>query len=582
MSPRPGLRRACRFAYGRRAGAAILLAVVAGLAVRLAVQRHYSPLASDSVHYVLLARALAAGEGFVSGGSQHPDLSRSPMLPLLGAAVSLASGLDALAAGRLAVALASALLVVPLFFLARRSFGPLAGLAALPLGALSCTMGTSIHVMPAAPYLLFVVGAVAAVATAGRRPRARWFAAAGALAGAAALTRTEGLIVAIAVAAWAGADAVFRTRGRGVPAAGRAPRLRTGLARTLMVAAGAVAVYAPYAIWASSRLGRPSPVPGMQYVSDMRDVCDRLSLREMDGPDLPWPERTTYVVSADRKRRVLETWFDTRVLLSPAATFADAARTEAGVPAPETPTLGHLAARRVRIVGRSLRGLPSALREGHYLPLVPVVLGIVGLVTALARRSRRRAVLLLTLMGAATLAPIVSHVEGRFFYAPFALGLALAAGGWGWIAARLVAAGGLAGVLLRAGVHVALAAAVAASGVRHTDGVVEPLAREAVHRAIAADVARIAGDGPVLAVQGNVPFWARRPYRAIPIGDPAVVFDYARAQGASCLVLEGDRDLERRPQLAPLARDPAPAGFVLELTRPAPQGGELRVFRLGG
>lgn len=596
MKLRPGLRRACRLAYGRRAAAALVLAVVAGLAVRLVLQRRYTPLASDSVHYVLLARALASGQGFVSGGSQHPDLSRSPMLPLLTAGVVRATGLDALSAGRFTVAFTSALLVVPLFFLTRRLFGALAALAALPLGAFSCTLGTAIHVMPAAPYLLFAVGAIAAVWSAGRRPRPALFVAAGALAGAAALARTEGVVIAIAVAGWAVLDVWFRrrtarsrpTRGtRGSHGTRGSRRLRTGLARGLLVASAAAAVYGPYAVWASWRLGRLSPIPGMQYVSDIREVCDRLSLRDMDGPDLPWSERATYVVSADRKQRVLETWFDTRVLLPPAATFAEASRSAGGAaPIPETPTLHNLTGRRIRIIMQSVRELPFVLREGHYLPVVPVALGMVGLVTALARRSRRRAVFFVAVMGAASFAPLFSHIEARFLYAPFALGLTVAAGGWGWIAARLLGAGGAPGLAVRAvravgaAIHVALVAGVAASGVGHTDGVVEPLARQALHKEIAAEIARVAGDGPVLAVQGNAPFWAERPYRAVPIGSPSIVLDYAHAQAATCLVLEGDRDLRRRPELDPLTHEPAPPGFHLVLKRPSPQGGDLRVFRI--
>jgi hypothetical protein len=38
-------------------------------------------LLSDSFHYMLLGDALAHGRGFVSGGSQHPDLTRAPLLP---------------------------------------------------------------------------------------------------------------------------------------------------------------------------------------------------------------------------------------------------------------------------------------------------------------------------------------------------------------------------------------------------------------------------------------------------------------------------------------------------------------------
>jgi len=598
MRIRPGLRGASRFAAGRRAAGVLLVAVAAGLAVRIVLQRQYTPLASDSVHYVLLARALAAGQGFVSGGSQHPDLSRSPMLPLLTAGVARTSGLDALTAGRVTVAVASALLVVPLFFLTRRLFGPLAALASLPLGAFSCALGTAIHVMPAAPYLLFAVGALAAAASAARRPRATALLAAGVLAGAAAITRPEGLIVAIAIAAWAGIDLLTRRRSRSnrgmgaalapVPAPAvrtRSRRLRVSAASALLVAAGAAAVYGPYTAWASWRLGRFSPVPGMQYLSDMRLVCDRLSLREMDGPDLPWAERALFVVSADRTRRVLETWFDTRVLLPPAATFAGATGSPEGpAPIPQTPSLAGIALRRLRIVGESVRSLPSALREGHFLPVVPVLLGGAGLLAALTRRRRRRAVVFLALMGAAMLAPIVSHVEARFLYAPFVLGLVVAACGWGWIGARLLAVGrgGATGRALCAGASLALGAGVAVSGVGHTDGSLEPRAREALHRGIAGEVARAAGSGPVLSVQANVPFWAGRPYRPIPVGPPGVVLDYARAQGAACLVLEGSRDLSRRPELAPLAHDPPPAGFRLVSARPALQGGELRVFRIEG
>jgi len=603
MRTRPGLRGASRFAAGRRAAGALLLAVAAGLAVRIVLQRQYTPLASDSIHYVLLARALAAGQGFVSGGSQHPDLSRSPMLPLLTAGVARTSGLDALTAGRVTVAVASALLVVPLFFLTRRLFGPLAALASLPLGAFSCALGTAIHVMPAAPYLLFALAALAAAASAARRPRATALLAAGVLAGAAAITRPEGLIVAIAIAAWAGIDPLTRRRAgpaaraarpnrpsgaadAPVPARAaptRSRRLRVSAAGALLVAAGAAAVYGPYTAWASWRLGRLSPVPGMQYLSDMRLVCDRLSLRDMDGPDLPWAERALFVVSADRTRRVLETWFDTRVLLPPAATFAGVTGSPEG-PAPthQAQTLAGIALRRLRIVGESVRSLPSALREGHFLPVVPLLLGCAGLLAALTHRRRRRAVVFLALMGAAMLAPIASHVEARFLYAPFVLGLVVAASGWGWLAARLLPVGGrgATGRALCAGVSLALAAGVAVSGVGHTDGSLEPRAREALHRGIAGEVARAAGSGPVLSVQANVPFWAGRPYRPIPVGPPAIVLDYARAQGAACLVLEGNRDLSRRPELAPLAHDPPPAGFRLVSARPALQGGELRVFRI--
>ena len=306
----------------------------------------------------------------------------------------------------------------------------------------------------------------------------------------------------------------------------------------------------------------------------------------MDGPELPWSERATYVVSADRGRRVLETWFNARVLLPPAATFSQATGSPGGhAPIAEAPTFSHIATRRLRIIADSLRKLPSAMREGHFLPVLPVLLGIAGITAAITRPSRRRALVFLAFMGLVTLAPLLSHIEARFLYAPFALGLVAATGGWAWIAARLLAIGDsnrgdARGLVIASGAWIVLAAGVAMSGVRHTDGIVEPIAREALHRSLAKDVARLAGGRPVLAVQSNLPFWSGCPYRPIPVGSPHVVLDYARAQGASCLVLEGTRDLRRRPELEPLLSDPPPPGYRLELLRPAPQGGELRVFRI--
>jgi hypothetical protein len=58
------------------------------------------------------------------------------------------------------------------------------------------------------------------------------------------------------------------------------------------------------------------------------------------------------------------------------------------------------------------------------------------------------------------------------------------------------------------------------------------------------------------------------------------VFDYARSQGARTLVLEADRDMEARPELAWLLAPNRPAFLhvVRDVTRP--HAGRLLVFEI--
>jgi hypothetical protein len=423
--------------------------------------------------------------------------------------------------------------------------------------------------------------------------------------------------------------------------------------RAGLLLAGGLVLYAPYAAWVSLRLGRFSPAPGIEYLNDMRWVCDQLHLREMEGPYLPWSERTVFVLAADHRRRVLETYFDERILLTPAARFSgsgeiaedmspaatSASAADPGRPTDPPVTRQALVRRRLRILAGNLKQLPSTLYQEHFLPLGPVLLAFIGLLTGHTSPGRRRGLVFLAAMGALSLTPLLSHIEARFLYVPFAFALVLGAGGWSWLAQRLPAVakeppgatmneatedgpqteasqwreggvgwrGGPAGSregaaesrsgvadvrtaaavsrrgvhaprrVLLAALHAGLLVLVALAGFRHTDGVVDPLSRRALQKEIAA-LAADCGNGPILAVQQHVPFYARRPYRAIPVGDPDLVLDYARRQGASCLVLEGERDLRRRPELVPLMNDPTPSGLRLLAARPHPEGGEMRLF----
>jgi 4-amino-4-deoxy-L-arabinose transferase-like glycosyltransferase len=554
----------------RQTFVAVLLAVALGFAIRWAVETPVYAYGSDHFQHLLIARSLAAGEGFSSGGSQHPDLSRPPLFPVLTAGFLLLTGNVELAA-QILIVLASALVVVPLFVLARNTFGPRAAMAALPLGALS-RLVASAGLMTEPLFLFLGLSAGAATWSAVRRPRYLAFFAAGVVAGASALARFEGVALIPILAAWAAIGS-----GR------RPPRPGPRLARALALLAGALLLYGPYVAWVSSQTHRWNPTPGVQYLRDMREVSDRLALRSVEGPWVPWTERAQYLVSADRRHRVLETYFNDGILLEP--DHSQLAGSE-----PPAPPAGsgsdprrwmHLILRRFNIAVGNLSRLPYRLHSSDFLPLAPVALGLVGAISALRLRRTRRALLYLVTLAIAALSPVLSHIEARFLYLPFAVGLIVSAGGWGWIASRLSALRGRGAGIARIAVHVGIASLVASSAFHHHTGHDARYRRSWFRQQFAAHASRELPPGPILAVQMHVPYWAGRPYRAIPVGDADVLLDYARSQGAVGVFFDSTEDLRRRPHLRTLLEDPPPAGLLLVVVEPLPDNaGEVRLFEV--
>ncbi len=566
MTPRQGSLPRRRWTRGRRGALVLAAAVAAAFLLRLLAQVPEARTSSDTFQYLLLGRSLAAGEGYVSGGSEHPDLSRPPLLPLLVAAALPLAGGDMERAGRLAVAATGALLLLPLFYLSRGLFGARAGLAALLLGGASCAMGAAVVILPTAPFVLLILSAAACAWAGARRRSARLLAVAGALAGAAALARAEGLAWALLLAAWAGLDRL----GRPLPRPGR-------LARAALVLAGAAALYAPYAAWASARLGHPSLAPTVEYLSVMRDLTDRLGLRDVPGPPLPWQERAKALPTADHRALVLTEVF---VHGRPADPDPEqVALEEASVAPGEAHDPWLVLMRRIHIVRGNVTRLYSVAKWHHFLTPLPLVLAGIGLAHGLSRRRLRRGVLFVLLLAAGGLAPLLSHVEGRFLHAPHALGLILAAGGWGWLDRQLAGRWGRAGGLLRAGVGLLVAAALLHAGWRHVQGLrADPAIRAA--QEVAAAAAGAAPPGSLLGTQPDLAFLAGRPFRLLPVGPAATVHDHALAQGAALLALEGERDAQLRPHLPELAAGVAPPGFRLIHAQPDPRGGWLRLYQV--
>jgi hypothetical protein len=234
--------------------------------------------------------------------------------------------------------------------------------------------------------------------------------------------------------------------------------------------------------------------------------------------------------------------------------------------------------RRIRIAVRNLRLVPSHLGQAHLLPPVPLLLGRVGVIACLPRRGGWRPLLITSALMGFGLLPVVTNMEDRFLYAPFAAGLVVAAAGWGEIDRR---AGTRLPVLARIALHAALFWGVAASGMTHRMNESPKLDLELAQRTLAARALPSLPPGPILAVRPHFPFWAGRAYRPLPILGPGEVLAFARMQDAKALVLQVPYDVKNRPQLAALAQAAPPPGFTRIDRQPIAGGGELLLFRLG-
>jgi 4-amino-4-deoxy-L-arabinose transferase-like glycosyltransferase len=183
-----------------------LLGVVAlaARAAAVAATPDYRPQHDDH-SYLMHALALAQDHAypvFHAGGRLVPTAYRAPGFPVMLAVAH--RGLDGtLAADRVAQVLAGAAIPLLVWWVGRQIWGPRTALAAGLLAAVSPVLVLFDASLISEPlFTALLLGALGCALHA--HNRAGWAVAAGALAGAAALTRPEGLAVAVAVALCAG------------------------------------------------------------------------------------------------------------------------------------------------------------------------------------------------------------------------------------------------------------------------------------------------------------------------------------------------------------------------------------------
>jgi hypothetical protein len=239
---------------GGRAGLATVIAILLiGLGLRVGNAWEGRAPVFDAAAYAKIARNLDQGRGFTLGReATQPAGNYSPGVPLLAAGLYELSGGVHERLARLALALIGSLSVLFAYLIGRRLSGPAAGLIGAGAVAIYPALLEYQGMLMGEPLAATLLsGAVLAMLRAtDPRPAApalgRWLIP-GILLGALALVRPEYLAVALLL------DLVVLVRGVRVDR-------RAGLARALVLLAGAVLVVAPWTVRNAIALDRFVPV----------------------------------------------------------------------------------------------------------------------------------------------------------------------------------------------------------------------------------------------------------------------------------------------------------------------------------
>jgi len=191
-----------------RPRAALAVVLVVALILRLAalaVESGYEPV-YDSADYDRHAVSIAAGDGYPQSAIAEdggPSAFRPPLYPyLLGGVYAVVGENAGVEAGRVLGALLGVLAVALVYAVGRLGWSPRIGLLAAALAAVFPPLVFSHLALISEPLFIALELGVVACALAGRRAGGdwRWALAAGVLCGLAALTRSNGALLAIPAA----------------------------------------------------------------------------------------------------------------------------------------------------------------------------------------------------------------------------------------------------------------------------------------------------------------------------------------------------------------------------------------------
>lgn len=513
---------------------ALAIIVAAGLVLRgvLLVWRG-DYLVYDEAYYLLLARSLAAGEGFRLNGLAHVALS--PLQPVLVAAAALLGANDVWTS-RLLGAVTGALLCLPVAALGERLAGRRAGLAAaatvtLVPGLMAFTpffpgRAWNLYFGTEPLFLLLLLGGAAMAARAAGSVRLREWAALGAVCGLMFLSRAEGLIAApllmVVAALHLGARRAAARAWRG----------------WLLAALLALVVAAPYLLYLRHTLGRWALSGRVQMRGAAQPVIPTASQRGGSvleafvwGGDAEAFRMELYRLNAAGTAMQSQYWGVAREpARAPApavAALPAAPATAQAAPASATP-----APARANWIVRFARGLRTTM------PWWLALAGLAGL--ALSARERWTLAWLGPGAAAALVPALVVYVEPRSLLPLVPIACIGAGALWARAAERLEALGAR-GLAMRPLLAAALLLGLAAPALR--DGWearlnLTPLQRvAAAQRAVGALLdERLPPGAIVMSWHPAVAVWAHRDWRVLPYEPLQRTVPYARREDVAALV----------------------------------------------
>jgi hypothetical protein len=508
---------------------ALTIVIAAGIRLYWGVQPRI--VWGDEPFYLWLGQSLLSGRGYQFFGISGVHFS--PLFPLLGGVAGRIASLfglqgpDALAAGSVSLyVLCGAALVLPLSAIARRLYGPVAGLFTALATALypALTAGIPLWGTMTEPlYLLLLASAWWALLTAldaGRLAvQRRACLAAGALLGLAYLTRTEALVyLPVGLTA-----VIFLARG---PARGR---IRFALVNTALAVAVFLLVISPYllALHAETGQWQLAEEAGSTYVS-----AQGLATGDM--------------AAFDRATWGLDPASGEVYLFSPASE--------------DEGLLDAILARPVaflRIVRANLADLGRTLVSLRLVPWLLLVVICLGLFSQPWDGPRGRRELLLAAAFVGPLSFLPFFIQDRYIAPALIPALVWLGGGLAWLAGWLRASGE--GLLLRPvrGWPCALAVALVLSGVlliqgRQVRGLLgHTQSFQPGHLTAAATLAAagVTSETVVMSRYPAVAFHSGATWIPTPAADWTDVAAYAARKAAQFLVVDA-AEVALRPQLA--------------------------------